>query len=143
MAIWILVADNSRARLLSASRSNGILEEEQSFVHSESRLHDRDLTSDLPGRDFDSTGEGRHAMEQQVDPKAEEAIRFAEQLIDHLEAGRVTQRFDKLYVIAPPHLLGLLRERYGHLAPMVAGEIGRHLTQCTPAEVRTHLPEHL
>jgi protein required for attachment to host cells len=143
MAIWVLVADNSRAHLFSAQSGNGALAEVESFVHAESRLHDRDLTSDLPGRAFDSLGGGRHAMEQRVDPKDEQAIRFAEELIAHLEDGRVHHRYDRLYVAAPPALLGMLRERYGQIAPLVAGEVDKHLTQCTPDELRAHLPDRL
>jgi protein required for attachment to host cells len=143
MTIWVLVADNSRARLLSTPFQNGELEEKESFVHTDSRLHDRDLTSDLPGRAFDSLGGARHAMEQRVDPKDAQAIDFAQQLITYLEDGRVHHRFDRLYVVAPPAMLGLLRDRYGHLGPMVAGELGKHLTQCTPKELRGHLPTHL
>jgi protein required for attachment to host cells len=143
MVIWILAADTSRARLFSTKSSSSALEEVDSFVHAASRLHDRDLTSDLPGRSFDSLGGGRHAMEQRVDPKDEQAVRFAEHLVAYLEDGRVNHRFDKLYVAAPPAFLGMLRDRYGRIAPMVAGEIVKHLTQCSPTELRTHLPEHL
>ena len=143
MTIWVLVADNSRARLFSTDFNNGELEEEESFVHTESRLHDHDLTSDLPGRAFDRFGGARHAMEQRLDPKDGQAVDFAKQLIAYLEDGRVKHRFDKLYVVAPPMLLGLLRDCYGHLAPLVAGEFGKHLTQCTPKELRGHLPAYL
>jgi len=143
MTIWVLVADNSRARLFSTPYSNGELEEEQDFVHTDARLHEQDLTSDLPGRAFDRQGDARHAMEQRVDPKDGQAIAFARQLIAYLEDGRIKQRFDRLYIVAPPALLGLLRDRYRHLAPLVAGELGKHLTQCAPKELRGHLPAHL
>ncbi len=143
MTIWVLVADNSRARLFSTDFSSGELEEQENFVHTDSRLHDRDLTSDLPGRAFDRFGGARHAMEQRLDPKDGQAAAFAQQLTAYLEDGRVKHRFDKLYVVAPPSLLGLLRDRYEHLGPMVAGELGKHLTQCTPKELRGHLPAHL
>jgi protein required for attachment to host cells len=143
MNIWVLVADNSRARLFSTPFNNGELEERESFVHPDSRLHDRDLTSDLPGRAFDRLGGARHAMEQRIDPKHVQAIDFAQQLIAYLEDGRVHHRFDRLYVVAPPTLLGLLRDRYGHLGPMVAGELAKDLSLCTPKELSSHLPERL
>ena len=140
MTIWVLTADASRARLFATKSSNSALEELESFAHAESRLHDRDLTSDLPGRAFDSHGSGRHAMEQRVDPKDEQAIRFAAKLTAYLEDGRVKHRYDRLYVAAPPAFLGVLRDHYGQIAPLVAGEIDKHLTQCTPAELRAYLP---
>lgn len=139
MNIWVLTADASRAKLFSTKSSSDTLREVESFVHGESRLHDRDLTSDLPGRAYDSQG-GRHAMEQRVDPKDAQAIRFAERLAAYLEDGRVHHRYDKLYVAAPPAFLGMLRDHFGPVAPLVAGELDKHLTQCTPAELRTYLP---
>lgn len=143
MSIWVLVADTGRARLFSTDFGNGELKEMEDFVHTDARRHARELTSDLPGRAFDRFGGGRHAVEQQVDVKQTEAIRFAEQLIGHLERGRVQHRFERLYIVAAPVMLGLLRERYGQLAPMIAGEIDRHLSQCPAEELRTHLPRSL
>lgn len=144
MSIWVLVADSSIAHVYSAETPVSDLEEVTSLEHPEGRLHDRDLTSDLPARSFDSVGGGRHAMEQPVDPKRAEAIRFAQKIAAYLEDGRIHGRFTKLYVVAAPAFLGLLRDQYSaSLAHLVTGEIGKRLTQCRAREVRAHLPKRL
>ena len=69
---WIIVADASRARFFEASGSSSDIFETETLTHPEGRLHEQDLTSDLPGRAYDSSGEGRHAMGSSVEPKKHE-----------------------------------------------------------------------
>jgi len=143
-AIWVLVADSSRAQLFFASKPNGDLHPVKTFTHHESRLHERELTSDLPGRAFDSGGMGRHAMGQGIEPKQQLGINFAKQLASHLESGRKCGKYDRLYVVATPAFLGLLRKEYSpDLASMLATEIDKDFTRLNPAELRKRLPEYL
>jgi len=143
-AIWVLVADNSRAYIFFGSKPGGNLEEVTSFEHAESRMHEQKLTSDLPGRAFDSGGQGRHVMGKSVEPKRQEAIVFAKQLVNYLEAGRKRGQYGKLYVIAAPALLGLLRKQYTPaLVSMIADEVDKDLTQLDAKEIRERLPAYL
>ncbi len=87
---WVLVADNSRARIFLAETRNGPLLEIEALAHPESRLHAQELTSDLPGRAFDSGGQGRHAMELEVEPKQHEVHAFAKQISDRLRPSLLT-----------------------------------------------------
>ncbi len=68
----ILVADNSRARIFTAETPSSPLEEIEDFAHSEGRLHDREMTTDLPGK-IKGAGAGGHTFEQPTDPKKHEA----------------------------------------------------------------------
>ena len=108
---WIVVAESSYARIFRCDQPGAALEEETALVHPESRLHAQDLHSDLPGRAFDSGGEGRHAMSPDTDPKRHEAEVFARELIAHIESARTSGRFEQLILAASPAFLGLLRER--------------------------------
>jgi protein required for attachment to host cells len=141
---WILVADSSVARIFVAKGPDGPLAEIESLSHTASRLHDRDLASDRPGRTFDSVGAGRHSKELGVSPKEEEAVRFAEQLASRVNAARAANEIDRLMVVAAPRFLGLLRQR---LDPpthkIVAFELDRDLTRMGPEEIRSHLPDRL
>ena len=101
-SIWIVVAESARARIFSMSRVEKGLKEIDDFSHPASRLHDSELTSDLPGRTFDSHGSGRHAMEQATVPKKRESHIFAAEIARHLERGRVEGRFEALVLVAPP-----------------------------------------
>lgn len=141
---WVLAANSSHAQVFSAEKTTGPLDEVAEFDHPEARVHEQELTSDLPGRAFDSGGEGRHAMGQPVEPKRQEAINFAIKLTDFLEAARIEGKFQKLYIIAAPAFLGLLRERFSSaLTAMVAQEINKNLVNLRAREIRGYLPERL
>ena len=99
---WVIVADSARARVLEAESANGPLTEVDALVHPASRLHPQKITSDLPGRSFDRGGQGRHAMESQVDPRRHEQVRFATELAHYLGTARTEGRFERLVIIAGP-----------------------------------------
>ncbi len=138
---WILVADSSRAQLFSLDRPRGALQPLRTFDNEDARAHERELTTDLPGRAFDSHGMGRHVMEQNVEPKRQAAIAFAKRIVAHLEAGRKRGAFAHLYVLAAPGFLGLLRKAYTPaLAGMLAAEMDKDLTRSSVEEIRAYLP---
>jgi len=144
LAVWILVADSSYAHIFSGNNPKGSLQEVASFTHAESRMHERELTSDLPGRAFDSGGRRRHAMGQSVEPKQQEAIVFAKQLVDYLDAGRKSGQYGKLYVLAAPAFLGHLRKQYTPaLVSILTSEVGKDLTDMNADEIRSRLPTYL
>ena len=144
MTTWVVAADSSRARILSCQNRQGHLEEVEALVRPESRLHGQALQSDGPGRAFDSGGQGRHAMEPKVDVKQQEAIRFAKQVCDTLTAAHGQGRFSKLYIVAAPAFLGLLRD--GLHAPVhqaIAGSVAKNMASHGLDEIRSHLPDFL
>ncbi len=139
--IYVIVADSARARVLhSTSKTSPILELE-TLLHPEGRLHTRDLTSDLPGRDSDRVGAGRHKMDSPIDPKKYELIEFAREVASYLDNLLTQKHVDQLMLVAPPTLLGILRE---HLPDAVNKEItfelGKNLAQFKPDEIRSYLP---
>lgn len=129
-AIWIVVAESARAKIFSRARVGGTLREIAALSHPESRLHDTALTSDGPGRSFDSYGEGRHGMEQASDPQHREAQAFAREIARHLDHGRNERSYDALVLIAPPKFLGLLRATLDKPArELVLAEINKNLVE--------------
>jgi len=76
----IVVADQSRARIFKTETASAPLIEIGALTHSEARLHDRELTSDLPGR-IKGSGHIGHAFEQATDPKQHLSVRFGEQCV--------------------------------------------------------------
>lgn len=142
--MWLLVADAGRARLFSADRAVGALTEIQDIVSPEARLRDQDLARDRPGRTFDRGGEGRHAMEPSTAPSETEAIRFAKDLGEILDQGRVDGRFLYVALIAPPQFLGHLRKSISaETAKQVVLEIDKDFTRDDAATLRERLPERL
>ena len=138
--IWVLVADKSKAKLFKMKGRGGELKLDQEWEHPASRQREQDLTSDLPGRAFDSEGNGRHAMSQEVDPKDHEAELFAHELITEMEKGATSGRFSRFYLIASPQFLGLLRKKMGaSLRDLVVDEVAKNLTAMDASEIREYL----
>lgn len=141
---WVVVADSTRARIFNAESASAGLSEMETLMHPEGRMHDREITSDLPGRSFDSKGSARHAMEPPTDPKHELAIEFARTIARHLDAARVKKDYEQLVIVAAPTFLGLLREQLNNTCrKLVAFELNKNLVQNTPEEIRSHLPKLL
>ncbi|MES9856890.1 MAG: host attachment protein [Sedimenticola sp.] len=140
---WVVVADSSQARIFSAEKSTSSLEEIHTLNHPEGRLHQGDLVSDRPGRDRNA-GTGSHDMGHEADAKNEAATRFAAQVGETLECGRTNGRFNKLYVVASPGFLGMLRKQQSSsLQKMVSGEISKNLASHDASEIRKSLPQRL
>ena len=137
---WVLVADSSRARIFSKNGREAYVEE-AGFIHPESRLHEQQLTSDLPGRDSSRIGRERHSVNSKVPPKRNEAITFSRQVTEHLESARTKGLFSKLAIVAPPAFLGMLREQFSStLSALVSQEINKNLVQLQPRDLLPLLP---
>lgn len=140
---WIVVADSTRARIFTADTASSPLEEIEDLCHAEGRLHDREITSDLPGKIKSADG-GGHAFEQPTDPKKHEADAFAHRVAHYLEDAHKAKRFEQLLIIAAPAFLGLLRNHLSEqLKQGVRFELDKDITTLSPADIRQHLPEYL
>lgn len=142
--MWIVVANSSMARILSIAGPQEPLVELECLSHSAGRLLDQQLVSDRPGRSHDAAGVARHAMETEVTPKQEEALRFAEEVAARLRKAHAAHLFDHLTIVAAPRFLGLLRERIGpEVTRSLKETVDKDLAMMSPAEIRARLPEHL
>ena len=140
---WILVADNTRARIFSADTPSSPLEEIEDFSHAEGRLHDREMTSDLPGK-IKSVGAGGHAFEQPTDPKKHEADNFAHSVAQYLEDAHNAHKFEQLLIVSEPSFLGLLRNQLSdQVKKLVQFELDKNITTHSAADIRQHLPQYL
>ena len=141
---WILVADSARARFFSVDSATAPLKAFDQIVHPEGRLHDKDMTSDRPGRAFDSSGEGRHATGSSVSPKEQESVRFAKTIASYLDQGRVNNSYGSLVLVADPRFLGHIRDAVpSEVAKLVSLEVNKDLSKAKEGEIRKHLPEQL
>ncbi|MDJ0654448.1 MAG: host attachment protein [Xanthomonadales bacterium] len=135
----IIVADSSRARFFH--EENKKLQEVAGLSHTESRTRSNSLTSDRPGRSFDSAGAGRHAMGEGGDPQSHEARVFAREVSEHLRQSQPLDHCEKIALIAPPQFLGLLRKSLDRsYLNKVACEVDKNLVTQSPDEIREYLP---
>lgn len=141
---WVVVAEQSSARIFSVDRPEGDLVEAERMEHPAASKMDREIVSDRPGRAFDSAGQHRHAMDPQHTPSEQEAIDFAKRIAGRLEKGRVANEFGAIVLVAGPEFLGLLRKELSKsLGDLVRAEITKNLGPFAPHEIREHLPERL
>lgn len=138
---WIVVADNSHARIFTLDDPAGGLLMVDTLEHPEAREHSRDINADRPGRAFDSKGAGRHAMGASVDPVEQEIIRFSKEVAAHLRAACQDGRCDRLLLVAGPRLLGHLRQHLDLPPEVRVAELEKNLGQFDANEIRSHLPE--
>lgn len=140
MTNWILVADESRARLFSAGAADGELVQVAAIEHPEGRMHGRDLTRDKPDGSHSSVGGVHHGFEPRTPVHEKIAREFARELSALLEAGRVGHAFDQLTLVAEPKFLGLLRAALNEdLSRLVVRSLSRNHTHSTPEQIRTVL----
>lgn len=120
---WLLVAHRGGARIFCRGAEPLSLECVARFEHPEAHLHEREFSSDRPGRSADSARDGRHAMTNETPAREASAQRFAGQIADYLEAARVGHALTRLALIAEPHMLGLLRAALSSETAAIVGEV--------------------
>lgn len=139
--VWIVVASRARARIFSSGTLKSTpFTEIYVLVDPNSRLQEREVIADRPGRAFDRYGQGRHAMEQ-YSPKRESAKRFAARVCAYLEQARRQKRFQSLVLVASPEFTGLLRRQMSpQLSQCVDGEIQKNISGLSEQSIRKLLP---
>ncbi len=142
--IWVVVADSSRARFFTVESPTSALTEFRTLVHPEGRLHEQDMTSDLPGRQAGFDGR-HHTVSDETDPKKNEADNFARAVSRYMAESISGERgYSQIIIVAAPAFLGMLRE---HMTPetqkRITLELDKNLTQHGVDEIRQHLPAKL
>ncbi|KIC74076.1 hypothetical protein DB42_BL00010 [Neochlamydia sp. EPS4] len=136
---WIVVANSSKAKIYRLAKFPKI-EELLVLNHPESRLQDQVLEGRKPGRNFQSGGTTRHAYEPETDPKEVEKEKFARSLGDYICAAHYKGEFTRLYLMANPAFLGLVRHHINtSTQKTIVAEVAKDLTDCPIPEIEHHL----
>lgn len=133
----ILVVDGSRMQLLrNRGRDSAPDLELLRKTHlSNPRTHV--MGSDEPGRSFAGVGarRGAHAATDLHQRREDE---FGRKALD--VARSMAGEASPLIIIAPPHMLGQLRDhRRAHHQPPILAEIDKDLTSCSETEIASYL----
>lgn len=138
--IWILVADSAQARIYSTESSTAEWTEVATLSHPEGRLHERELDTDVSGRNRAKFG-GGHVYDEIISPKEQESVYFATRIADYLTAGLNRNEFASLCVVSAPEFLGDLRHAFSEqLQKHVAFSLDKNLMNHSVQTIREHLP---
>jgi protein required for attachment to host cells len=133
----ILAADQARARLFKAERREGPLVEFSGMANPEARLREQDLVSDASGGNPHDLGNHDSAHQHVVQV-------FARQVSQALEQAVQSHKPDRVYVLASPSFLGLLRPHWSAtLKAKIAQEFAKDVSRLSPEVIRGQLPELL
>ncbi len=137
---WIVITDGAKARIVT-NRGPGLnLSVDQEYESLAARQKEEDLVSDRKGRTFDSSGEGRHAMEPRTSPKQVEKNKFVQSIIEQVRKGGRENAFDRLVLIAAPTVMGQLRKALsGEFGERITHEIAKDLTNVAIHDLPSHL----
>ena len=138
--IWIAVADGARARFFRSNPGGTRIEPALEVELVADKRPAREMVTDRPGRTKDRMAHGRHAMEPSTDPHVQAQINFAHDIAGVLDEHRKKGDFDELIIVAPPKMLGYLRDVMPEpLRRMVRREEAKDLTRLSPAELPKRL----
>jgi protein required for attachment to host cells len=143
MSILVVVADSSRARIFLAEDRLSDLSEMKDMVHPEARLKQQELVSDEAGAGSGNGG-GFHSMGHEKDAHKQQAELFARELCQDLDKIVVDKDVRKIYLVAAPRFLGLMRSGLSKCcADKIVGEHAKDLVNHNINDIRGHLPKVL
>ena len=138
--VWTLVMDGDHAYIaeIQSEDTPPLLIHEFSQDPPLNHVHG----PDSPGRSFQSFGASRHAYEKRHDWHDYQKELFAKHaalILDQSEPA-----FDRLVVIAPPRILGVLRESFSKkVQAKITKEFGKDIAHLPVTELLTHLKSYL
>ena len=139
--IRIVVADQAEAIFYDTPSLQAQPKEVAHISDPLAHQHNRDFSSDRPGRSYESFGSQRHAIARENDPRSREAIRFAKRISRRLDEARRKGEYDELIVVAGPPFLGLMRKEMSRpTRERVVHEIRKDLVHSPVESLRRHLP---
>jgi len=150
MNVRIVVVDERKALFFDSSKPSD-LQACGEVNNPAAGLKDIDLESDRAGRRFGGGGGGgsngaspshHHGVNGERSTEQHELTMFAKEVGQRIDADRVGHKFDRLVLVAPPKMLGLIRQSLPtHSQSLLAVEIPKDLAQHTPAAIMNAIPK--
>jgi protein required for attachment to host cells len=151
MNLRIVVADERQANFFDATQPNLPLTARGSLQNEKAGLKDTDLETDRAGRRFGGSsgvthGSGpvqghHHGVDGERSTEKHELTLFAKAVAERIDADRVAHQFDKLVIVAPPKMLGLLRQSLPTTSQsLLAGEVSKDILHQGPDAIHKAVP---
>ena len=132
---WVVVASGIETRIYALGKEHGTLVQVHQIDHPAGRLKVTDLIEGRPGR-FHARGHYTGEAFEIRDPKETELHFYANQIADYLNAGRNSNQYEHIILMAAPHLLGILNESLNpHVDKKVTKRIHKDYSHLTVAEL--------
>lgn len=141
--VLIIIADGAHARFVRPA-DDGSLHSIGAIDSPDAHKRASDIGSDHPGASMHTHSTVHHAMTPRHDPHdlAQEA--FAQLVADEVNRLFGQGGYDHLLLAAPPHTLGVIRDRMSKEAQAaLAGTIGKDLIKTPDHELQPHLRQFL
>ncbi len=142
---WIVVADSSRARIFEVANREKHLQEIEDMVNPEGRANNRDLESDAAGRyhgggqrlQGGTSGTTINAVEHETEW-------FAKSIGEYLDKARAERRYERLYLVAAPKFLGLLRDNLTReTRNTVSEELSKEISRLQGRDIESYIKEKI
>lgn len=135
---WIVLINSRMARVCeNRGPGKGLVTLENRHWHAAEVSAPRDKA----GRGHNIVGPGVAAVEQ-TDRQLQSDIGFAREVSGHLLHDFSARRFDRLIIVAGPHMLGLLRAHLDdRLKAVTVGEVAKDLSAQPPDALEGHVGE--
>ena len=144
MNVRIVVADERKALFFDSTRPSDC-RARGSIENPAAGLKDTDLETDRPGSRKGggiNGGAMHHGVNGERSTERHELAMFAKEVGHRIDADRIGHKFDKLVLVAPPKMLGLIRQSlHSQTQSMLAGEIPKDLAQHAPAAIMNAIPK--
>lgn len=138
---WILVADGQKALFLCNEGDDELRNFAVRHVEEQDNPPDREQGTDRPGRMGDQ-GSAHRSSVAETDWHQLAEDRFAKDLSDILYRMAHKNRFEKLVLVAPPRVLGELRqELHKEVQDRIVGEVPKTLTNHPIDRIETLLAD--
>ncbi|PMR75713.1 host attachment protein [Billgrantia endophytica] len=135
MTTYIVVADAARARVFTRDALK--LQEKESLVHPEGRLHEGDLVTGRSAEVHDSMSTTSRSTSGDSVATDHEANIFAKQVAERVYKARVDNTMEKLILVAPPRFLGLLRDKLdGPSSKLIIHSLAKDLTKASLIDIQ-------
>ncbi len=139
---WLITADSSRARIFEVLGRDQQLKEIADLVNPEGRANERELKSDANSRIYGHGDRSRSHVSGEPSAVDHATEVFSRELGRYLEKARNDQQYERLYLMAPPRFLGMLRRNLSdEVRKAIVSSIDKDLSWLDSREVEKQLRE--
>jgi len=133
--IWVINSNSNTYRIYEYNKRQSKLNLLKEIQHPENKLHNIDIVSDRSGR-YKSNGGAHGAYASPSDPKEVKYDDFMRELARELNQERNKNSYEKLIIIAPAHVNGLLMQHIDkHVKELIICNLNKDLMHMADHEL--------